>query len=229
MNGKSIGAVAGALVLALIQVLTSLAASPDGDSVSFTTKDGVQISGRLFEAGKVGVVLGHMYPENQESWWPFAKLLASKGYTALAFDFRGYRESRGTKDISKIDLDMEAAYDFISPKVERVVLIGASMGGTAALKVAARRKVAGVAALSAPDAFKGLDATADIPRITVPKMFVASKDDTWAASSLGFMKSAKEPKQLKIFSGNYHGTYLFGTEHDAELKLLLLGFLSRLK
>ena len=217
-------------ILIVIGVCSVAMHAAEGQKISFKTKDGILISGRVFGTGKTGVVLGHMYPESQESWWPFAKVLADKGYTALAFDFRGYGESSGTQDIAKIDLDMEAAFDFLSSKVQHVVLMGASMGGTAALKVASRKPVLGVISLSGPDAFRGLDATADVSKITAPKLFVASTDDYYPAQSLAkFMKIAKEPKKQKIFSGSGHGTYIFGTEHNKELTDLLLEFLKSLQ
>ena len=57
--------------------------------VSFNTEDGVQLSGHLFGSSNVGVVLSHMRPADQESWWPFARVLKDKGYQVLAYDFRG--------------------------------------------------------------------------------------------------------------------------------------------
>ena len=142
--------------------------------VSFNTEDGIQLSGHLFGSGDVGVVLSHMRPADQESWWPFARVLKGKGYQALAYDFRGYRDSQGEVDIDNIDRDVQAAVDFIKSKgVSRVFLIGASMGGTASLKVASREDVAGVITLSAPWAIEGLDAQEDIKAVLAPKLFIA--------------------------------------------------------
>lgn len=217
-------------ILLCTATIGAWAAAADGVKVTFSSADGVRLSGRLFGNGRTGVVLGHMYPTDQKSWWPFAALLAAKGYTALAFDFRGYGESSGEPVIAQIDRDMEAAYSFLKPKVDRIVVAGASMGGTAALKVAARQPVAGVIAISAPTGFKGLNALVDVPRITAPKLFIASSGDTFAAASVGdFMRAAKDPKQEQIFSGAYHGTYIFGTEYDAVLTQLFLAFLGGLK
>ena len=104
-----------------------------------------------------------MRPADQESWWPFARVLKDKGYQVLAYDFRGYRDSQGELDIDNIDKDVQAALDFMkSEGVSKVFLIGASMGGTASLKIASGEEVTGVITLSAPPAFEGLDATEDV-------------------------------------------------------------------
>ncbi len=200
------------------------------EPVVFQTTDGVQIHGHLYSTPgplRKIVIFGHEYDKDQTAWRDFAKELATRGINALTFDFRGYGETGGTKDPSKIDLDMDAAVRFMSSRdYPLIYLIGGSMGGTAALKVAAQEKVAGVVAVSAPVSFMGLDASNDVAKITAPKLFVASSGDDGAPASVQtFMDKAQQPKQSKIFDGNQHATDIFNGPNVAAFKTLLLQFL----
>jgi pimeloyl-ACP methyl ester carboxylesterase len=204
-----------------------------GVPVSFTTEDDLTIKGRLFGSGETAVVFAHMYPNDQQAWWGFASEVAGQGYTALTFDFRGYGETGGSKDIALIDRDLAAAVRYLRENgYQRVILVGASMGGTAALKVAARDEfeglVAGVVAVSAPQAFQGLVALDDVADIKVPMLFVASEGDGSAVDSLkAFYDSATGPKEQQVYSGDAHGTALLEGEHAAEFKALLLDFFQK--
>ena len=104
-----------AVALALLILGCNANPGPGGGAtkVSFDTVDGIQLSGHLFGSGDVGVVLSHMRPADQESWWPFARVLRDRGFQALAYDFRGYRDSQGELDIDNIDKDVEAALSFL--------------------------------------------------------------------------------------------------------------------
>jgi pimeloyl-ACP methyl ester carboxylesterase len=201
--------------------------------VSFVTDDDLTIKGRLFGSGETAVVFAHMYPNDQQAWWPFAGEAAGRGYAALTFDFRGYGETGGSKDIAHIDRDLAAAVRYLREEgYKRVILVGASMGGTAALKVAARDEfkglVAGVVAVSAPQAFQGLVARDDVADIKVPMLFVASQGDGVAFESLeAFYERATGPKQQQVYSGNAHGTGLLEGEHAAEFKALLFDFFQK--
>ena len=211
------------------------AASADTSSVRdepvvFETTDGVQLHGHLYStAGPLRkiVIFGHEYDKDQAAWRDFARELATKGINALTFDFRGYGESGGNKDPSKINLDMNAAYHFMSSRdYPLIYLIGGSMGGTAALKVAAQEKVAGVVAVSAPVSFMGLDASNDVAKIAAPKLFVASSGDDGAPAAVQtFMNAAQQPKQSEIYDGNEHATDIFGGSNGAAFRALLLKFL----
>jgi pimeloyl-ACP methyl ester carboxylesterase len=209
------------------------AAPVTGTPVSFTTEDNVTIKGRLFGSGDTAVVFAHMYPNDQQAWWGFASEVAGQGYAALTFDFRGYGETGGSKDIAHIDRDLAAAVTYLREQgYKRVILVGASMGGTAALKVAARDEfkglVVGVVAVSAPQAFQGLVAGDDVANIKVPMLFVASQDDGTAVESLqAFYDSATGPKQQQVYSGNAHGTALLESDHAAEFKALLFDFFQK--
>ena len=193
-----------------------------GTVVTFTTDDGVSLAGRLFggqNSGGAGVVLAHMYPADQTSWYDYARRLADEGYVALAFDFRGYGESGGNKQIDQIDRDVAAALDEIRAQgVTRVVLVGASMGGTAALMVAARQPVQGVITLSAPVEFEGLSAKVAVTKVMAPKLFIGAEDDAGGPAARALAGVAPEPKDVAVFPGSDHGTDLLrGAQRDAVL------------
>jgi dienelactone hydrolase len=208
------------------------APSTTGVAVSFTTEDNVTIEGRLFGSGETAVVFAHMYPNDQRAWWDFASEVAADGYAALTFDFRGYGETGGSRDIGVIDRDLAAAVRYLREQgYQRVVLVGASMGGTAALKVAARDEfdglVTGVVAVSAPESFQGLIASDDAGNIKVPIIFVASEGDGSAVDSLESLyekASGSSERQSYVYTGDAHGTELLQSDHADEFKALLFEF-----
>lgn len=173
-------------------------------------------------------MLGHMYPADQNSWSKTARKLSSLGYTVLTFDFRGYGLSEGTKNISLIDKDMRAAIGAMSKKTKKIFLIGASMGGTAALKVGPKENVAGIVTLSAPKEFMGLTA-GNINEIMVPTLFLASAEDGDAPDhARGFYGQAQEPREIEILPGSDHGTKILRGENSPAL-ILILDWLNRHK
>jgi len=206
----------------------SPAATVSSQAVSFQTADGVTIGGHLFGDGKKLVILCHMRPSDQTSWYGFANELAKAGYSALTFDFRGYGESTGRKDLPHIDRDIEAAIEEMrSEGYEPIYLVGASMGGTASLIAAAQMEVAGVVAISAPADFEGLDAEKVVDQVSERKLFIASKGDSSAMTSLErLFERAPEPKEEKVFEGSEHGTNLLEGGHAAEAKAAIMAFLS---
>ena len=205
----------------------TIAPVAEGEAVSFNTEDGVTIRGYLFGTGETAVVLSHMRPNDQRAWFDFARELADQGFTALTFDFRGYGETGGDKELSLIDRDLTAAVRYLEQQgFARIYLVGASMGGTASLIVAAREDVAGVVIVSAPARFEGLEADAVVADIKEPKLFIASIDDRDAYTSLqAFNRAAGEPKGDLTFEGDAHGTELLESEHAAEFKARIIGFL----
>ena len=107
---------------------------------------GVELAGRLFgsEDATAGVVLAHMLPADQSAWYRTADRLADLGYRVLTFDFRGFCPggdagcSEGDLDVDAAPTDLAAALTYLrSQGVTSAALVGASMGGTAALVVSA--------------------------------------------------------------------------------------------
>ena len=90
-------------MLGLVLCLAALASGPAGGrpahigcagrDIRFRAADGVKLVAHRFGTGPVAVVLAHDDDGNLCTWVPFATQLAQHGYTAIAFDFRGYGES----------------------------------------------------------------------------------------------------------------------------------------
>ena len=193
-------------------------------------EDPIVLDARVFGRGETGVILAHMRPADQSSWYPFATELAETGdFTVLTFDFRGYGESTGEKQFDRIDTDLEAAYEYMRDTlgVGTIYLVGASMGGTASLVVAARLPVAGVISISSPGQFPPLDAVETVSDITAPKLFITAEDDVPAfRSQEEFWEAAQEPKAQQIYDGDEHGTALLDGPHALDLRARLLSFLN---
>ncbi len=213
---------------------TVTSAAPDtlpvaGRAVTFPTEDGVTLGGHVFGSGHEGVILAHMYPADQSSWYPTAQRLAQDGYLVLTFDFRGYGESGGEKEIDLMDRDVTAAIGQIRMEgAAEVILVGASMGGTASLVAGDKAqalssiRLAGIATLSAPVEFRGLSAADAVPRIAVPLLFVAADKDPGAAGARELEQLSSGEGILEIVPGSDHGTDLL-TGAQGEKVYALLG------
>lgn len=201
--------------------------------VTFKTEDGLELNGNVFGQGKKWVILAHMKPTDQRSWFDFAGNLEQEGYVALTFDFRGYGKSKGEKDLTCLDKDIEAAIYFIRQyDYEKLFLVGASMGGTASIVVAAEDSdISGVVSLSSPDMMGDyLDALSVVAELKMPKIFICTGGDRPNAESAErLFEKAVEPKTLKILeNSSEHGTYILDNEPENAriLKELIIDFLN---
>ena len=208
------------------EVTIDVPADPGNGSASAT----VRLNGHVFGAGATGVVLAHMRPADQTAWFPFAQSAAATGrFTVLTFDFRGFGASGGEKEFEHLDADLSAALAYMKTtlKVDRVFLVGASMGGTASMVVGAREPVAGIVSISSPAQFETLDALSAEPKIAVPELFISSDGDVPAHRSLEeLVKEAKESVDQQLYDGDAHGTDLFASPHAADITQRLITFLS---
>jgi pimeloyl-ACP methyl ester carboxylesterase len=226
------------ILVALVAVALVLCACveetgrPDTDapSVSFKTSDGITLRGHLFGTGNSWIILSHEFPDDQSAWFPFAGELAGRHYHVLTFDFRGYGESDGNKQIDHGATDLAAALEYVRTQhPTRVVLLGASMGGTASVIVAASQPVDGVIGLSAPEQFRGMNAIDVANKITAPALFVAGKEDDGAEQSAADLYDQLNPERtrLDILNGSAHGVSLLTSPVAAQVRSDIYGFLSR--
>lgn len=227
---RRLAAIASLLALLSVACGAGESLAPAGRIVGFTTSDGVELTGEVRGDGSVGVVLAHMFPNDRTAWSSFASSLADRGYLALTFDFRGYGDSGGTKDIPAITADVLAAVEAIREEgAVTVVLVGASMGGSASLLAAAQAEVDGVVTLSAARTFMGLNVTEqDAALIDEPKLFLAAQDDASAPDTAQLLFSAsRPPKEVHIVTGGDHGTDMLTGGQAEVVRNHILTFLAR--
>ena len=211
----------------------------DTETVSFMTEDLYTLEGILYlTEGDTAVVFAHMAGDNdQQNWVPFAKKAASRGFTSLTFNFRCYGNSEcGGKDSGSvlISRDIGAAINFLRSKgFERIVCIGASMGGRACVNAAFEQELVGLVIVSGtgssdPD-------RQDLAYIVSPemqKLFIVSKNDHTTDRTLtmtNLSENAPEPKTFKLFSGSAHGTELFDSPNSLEFRDMLYDFLEDIR
>ncbi len=190
----------------------------------FTTRDGEEISGLVYGQGDIGIVLAHMRGRGQSSWAEFATVASDSGYVVLTFDFRGYGDSTGTKD-KRMDRDLEAAvrYMLFVENVRKVVIVGASMGGTAAITIADEYNVTAVAALSPSISYGRIDALEAASTMKTPLLLVVAENDPPFNGYANRLITAASTTRYLEMAGSQHGTNLFA-EHKDELTEQLLAF-----
>ncbi|MDR7515981.1 MAG: alpha/beta fold hydrolase [Armatimonadota bacterium] len=197
--------------------------------VAFQAEDGVVVRGWVWPGGRAAVILSHMFGTDQSVWTDLAGLLAARGYTVLTYDFRGVGRSGGRLVIAEVDRDVLAAIRHVRGRgARRVVLIGASMGGTASLVAAARAPVHGVVVMASGTQFAGLNARPHLPGLRVPKLFIVGSGDQPFHDSARYMhRVTPPPKHLLVLPTPAHGTYMLRTRHRAAIEAAILDFLKR--
>lgn len=196
--------------------------APRGEVVDFTTEDGIELEGLQFGSGERAVVLAHMRGSNKGAWADAAAAFARNGIAAFPFDFRGYEGQEGRQD-ENLDVDLVAAIKEMRARGSaRIFVVGASMGGTAALEVAVQQKLDGVVAVSAPAEFGGIDAVAAAGNVEEPSLFIVARDDQPYAQDARQL-SEVAGGQVLMFDGGAHGTDLLDEHHD-ELIAAIIGF-----
>ena len=164
-------------------------------NVSFQAAGGVRLKGAVLGRGSTGVVLAHTTGADRCQWLPFAGGLAKQGYRALVFDMRGYGASTGiTNTDPHLDV-IAAAAELRRRGAKKIVLAGASMGGTGVVAAAPviRPAISGVVELSAPTAFSGANALAAAKKLTLRRS--SSPAATTATSQRRRAPSTARPRR----------------------------------
>jgi pimeloyl-ACP methyl ester carboxylesterase len=110
---------------------------------TFQTSDKVDLDGAIVGAGNRGVVL---VPEAGArglcGWWPYATRIAKHKFRALLFDFRcSGLSSCPPRQPHAVAIDVRAAVAELRRRgCTRIDILGASLGGSAAIVAAAREK-----------------------------------------------------------------------------------------
>ena len=183
-----------------------------GTAARVTTPAGASIATIALGSGPVAVVLAHQSGGDLCQWLPYGTVLADRGYRVVAFDFAGNGASTLVGEESFVD-DIAAVVAHVrSDGASTVVLVGASMGGTMSLAAAAAIEPAvdGAVAVSAPSTFSTVDATAAVPSLTMPVLYLVGRSDGGFAASATALAEATpaELARLEIVDAYSHGVEL---------------------
>jgi predicted alpha/beta hydrolase len=198
---------------------------PDGHS---------SIQADLYGNGNRGIVLAHGGRFGKESWAPQAQVLAQKGFTVLAVQFRGDKKkpdgstsAEGAYEDNAADV--LAAVRFLHARgLRSVSAIGGSLGGDA---------VGDADAQSNPGEFDrvvflGSEGGSHPEQLKGRKLFLVARNDT-SGDGLrlpgieAHYAKAPQPKKLIVVDGSAHAQYLFGTDEGPRVMNEILTFIAQ--
>jgi uncharacterized protein len=189
---------------------------------TFSTADHATVSGTLYGQGTTAIILSNQVENQSNEWSNVPTQFASLGYAVLTYQYRDT-----TDDTTRL-ADLHAAITFMQQRgAQKIVLIGASIGGLVTVAVAAQTQVQAIVTLSAPDAYGTILLNASqVQKITAPALIVESDEDEFAPDAQQIYGWLTSHKTLKIYANDdSHGVLLFDNHDD--LFPTVLQFLQR--
>lgn len=229
-------------ILAAFFITTSIPGTAFSENVKLITEDGYTIAATLNRpetkpAKPAGAILIHMYRSTKESWTPLTRVLTDHGITTLAIDLRGHGESRiapdGSDDSVKVlnrdhqffntmHLDAQAALKYLKEKelitADRIVLVGASVGCSIAIRTAIDHPVAGVVVMTPGRDYLGIPTMEHIKKWPdIPLLILTSKEEAGRGAEDIYAALQNSDAQLMVFpEEGIHGTNMFGEVENVE-------------
>ncbi|MEN8008043.1 MAG: alpha/beta hydrolase [Candidatus Krumholzibacteriota bacterium] len=212
------------LILLLMSVVSFSAEKPDSwREVTFPSPDGGTVSADLYGDGDHGVILAHGRIFDKQSWRPLATRLAQEEMTALPIDFRGYGSSQPGEQEGALHNDVLAAITYLQEAgMEKVSVIGGSMGGGAAARAAVASEEGDIHRLILLSPVP-IEHPEEIRAGSL--LYVVSAEEGMFEAVKSQYEKAPEPKRLEILPGAAHAQHIFKTSLGDDLSELLIGFL----
>jgi alpha-beta hydrolase superfamily lysophospholipase len=199
------------------------------------TSDGVRLYAVEAGAGSTAIVLAH---EGRDSlcggWLPYARRLVRSGYRTLLFDFRGNGQSESVagRKALRLDRDLAAAVGRArAGGTRRVFLMGASLGGAAAVQNGASLPVNGIISLSGTRIWPGfgINHYASLPRLRAPFLYVGTTADSAAPEKEArdiYARVGSKDKRIVLYRGSLHGTaFVDYAPYASQVRALILHWL----
>jgi alpha-beta hydrolase superfamily lysophospholipase len=233
----------GASASILLAMLLAGCASPSPVScpvkldACYATSDGwaiqAAISGNATTATRGWALLVHGLNEDHHSYDALGRDLVAAGWRVVAIDSRGHGASVLRTDGSTRTLQQFASTDFVPMENDidatesgvgnaPSIAIGASVGANEVLRDATRLDPRVPVVLLSPGLdYRGLQTSAANAAHQGHALFLASEEDTYAASSARSLAAQHaSPHDVRIWSGKGHGTNLL----DNETRAFILGW-----
>ncbi|MGD0912044.1 MAG: alpha/beta fold hydrolase [Terracidiphilus sp.] len=204
-------------------------------TVTIPLPDGhASIQADIYGSGNRGIVLAHGGRFGKERWAPQARVLAEKGFTVLAVQFRGDKKNpdgstsaEGPYEDNAADVLAAVRY-LHSMGMRTVSAIGGSLGGDA---------VGDADAQSNPGEFDrvvflGSEGGSHPEQLKGRKLYLVARNDTSGdGPRLPGIKAhyakAPQPKKLVIVNGSAHAQYLFGTDEGPQVLDKIVKFITQ--
>lgn len=172
------------------------------------------VNGKLYGHGDIAIIFSNMDTNEQNEWNPIINDLISDRFIGLTYDYPDFMDDQSEilEEVISFSCDLG---------VKKIVLIGASRGGVASIKVASRHvnnnSIIGIVAISAPIEYEGVVfySNEELQRIIIPKLLLNSEGDDGAEDNRRMLDIFSEPKELILYSGVAHGTELFKYERES--------------
>ncbi len=209
----------------------------DYEDVSFTTKDGVQLSGWFIPAKtpRATLIFCHGNAGNISHRLEKIKIFNNLNLEVLIFDYRGYGMSKGTPSENGLYLDAEIVYDYLinvkKTPPQKIIVFGESLGSAVAVDLSYKHDLAGVIVeggfTSVKDMAKKIlpfiptfiyaskfDSLEKIKNIKSPKLIFHSVDDEIVPFELGekLFHAAAKPKEFVKIQGGHNDTFFISQE-----------------
>ena len=242
MRRRAGPALAGCAIAAALALSAGLGAATKSNGFVLRSTDGLPFVAELSGEGDRWVLLGHMWPTSRHIWDVLEARLAAEGYRVLSWDFRCHGDTRcaysgrRVDDVPDVYREWEAALDHaIEEGAEEIIGIGASMGGTSLMQVAAYRgEFAAVSAISSPNVFPNkppedyregrLDGLSTAGEVAAPKLFMVGATNRCAyLYSERFFEQSPAPARLVVYDTDLHGTTMIDDaafREDAQREIL---------
>lgn len=187
----------------------------DASVLKLTTTDGARISAMYFPNPNATFTLLFSHGNAEDIGYdaPFLQAIRDAGFSVFAYDYHGYGTSEGKPSEEHVYEDSEAAYSYLVNNLHipssRIISWGRSLGGAAAVDLAARHPVGGLIMESAfTSAFRVLTRFALLPFDKFPNLA--------KIRSVGCPVLVIHGRRNGIISF-YHGQTLFAAANEPRL------------
>jgi uncharacterized protein len=216
--------------------------------VTFTADDGVRLSGAFcpVEHGRGTILWCHGNGGNLSYALDVAGEFRKLGVSVFLFDYRGYGRSEGTPNSVGVMRDAEAAYQYVTHHLNvppsRLVLLGESLGGAPAIRLASRHDSAALITQSTFTSMRDMAGVRfpyfpwlrflvrtnfpnadDIGRVRAPKLLIHSRTDEvvpfWMGEKL--FAEAAPPKEMWVIDRAAHNETFGLSDYMDRIRALL--------
>lgn len=188
-------------------------------SIVFKSAAGSPTGGFLTGSGNTGIVLAHQVDGNVCQWKDKAVELGKAGFRVLAVN--------NTTGDAAAEIEGAAAL-LRTEGAWKLLLMGASKGGTATLEAAAHMplKPDAVVSLSAPEQYGPMDALTAAKSLAVPVLYMAGDQDGTFATAARELSAAStkapEDRLVSVKGSTAHGVALLAAPDNWETVLAFL-------